>query len=160
MIADVVGSHIAYYAVAWGFGERFEAKVAAELSEFLNRYDASRDLLLSATSDDDGFLGAITIDGIEGRSAQGAHLRWFIAADAARGSGLGRRLMTEAVGFSDAQHYSRIYLTTFPGLDAARHIYEQFGFQLVSETADDEWHGGVGEQLFERLRPGTGQTAD
>ncbi len=154
-IADIVGAHIAYYAPTWGFGLTFETKVAVELAEFLQRYDAARDLFLCATDADGTFLGSITIDGIGGHGAAGAHLRWFITTDAARGTGLGRRLLTDAVAFCDAQGYAKTYLTTFAGLDAARHLYEQFGFRLHAETDADTWSGGsVGEQRFERHRPG------
>ena len=151
VIADVVASHIAYYAPAWGFGLRFEAKVASELSAFLTRYDAARDLFLTAADSEGRFLGSITIDGIEGHDAQGAHLRWFITTEAARGSGIGRQLMSEAMSFVDVKLYPRTYLTTFAGLDAARHLYEAHGFRLVAEAEVDAWSGSVGEQRFERF---------
>ena len=109
---------------------------------------------LCATGADNAFLGSITIDGIKGRADAGAHLRWFITTDAARGSGLGRHLLTTAIDFCDAQRYAKTYLTTFAGLDAARHLYEQLGFRLLSETSADTWSGGsVGEQRFVRKRP-------
>lgn len=154
LIADIISAHMAYYAPAWGFGVTFEAKLAAEMAAFHQRYDPARDLVLSAADHDGSLLGAITVDGIAGSGDTGAHLRWFITTDAARGQGLGRRLLTEALAFSDARGYARIYLTTFAGLDAASHLYAQAGFRLVSETDADAWSGGsVGEQLFERLRP-------
>ncbi|MGI9476413.1 MAG: GNAT family N-acetyltransferase [Hyphomicrobiaceae bacterium] len=154
VIADIVGAHIVYYAPTWGFGLAFETKVAAELSAFLQRYDPARDLLVCATDASGAFLGSITIDGTHGHADAGAHLRWFITTDAARGSGLGRQLLTAAVDFCDAQGYATTYLTTFAGLDAARHLYERFGFRLHSETDADTWSGGsVGEQRFVRMRP-------
>lgn len=152
LIADIIAAHMAYYAPAWGFGVAFETKLAAEMAAFQQRYDPARDLVLSATDPDGTLLGAITIDGLEGTGDAGAHLRWFITTDAARGRGLGRQLLTEAVAFSDARGYRRLYLTTFAGLDAAGHLYAQAGFRLVCETTADDWSGGkVGEQLFERL---------
>jgi GNAT superfamily N-acetyltransferase len=153
-IADVVGAHVAYYAPAWGFGLQFEAKVASELSGFLKRHDPTRDLFVCAMGPDDTFLGSITIDGISARTDTGAHLRWFILTEAARGTGLGKRLICEAINFCDARQYGKIYLTTFAGLDAARHLYEQAGFRLTSQTDADTWSSGsVGEQRFELIRP-------
>ena len=70
--------------------------------------------------------------------------------DAARGTGLGRALMERAIAFCDARAYTPVTLTTFRGLDAARHLYEAFGFKLVQEDPIDRWHGGVGEQTFSR----------
>ncbi len=154
VIPDIVAAHMAYYAPAWGFGLAFEAKVATELSAFLQRYDAKRDLFLCAANRDAMFLGSITIDGIRGDTADGAHLRWFITTDAARGTGLGRRLLAKALAHCDARGYAQTYLTTFAGLDAARHLYESVGFRLKSETSADTWSdGAVGEQRFVRPRP-------
>ena len=153
VIAEVVAAHMTYYAAVWDFGLQFEAKVATELSAFLGRYDPARDLFLTATTSESAFIGSITIDGIHGNAVDGAHLRWFITTAQARGTGLGKRLLQEALAFCDAKAYARTYLTTFPGLDAARHLYEEAGFRLATEVDVDDWHGGVGEQLFERLLP-------
>ena len=153
-IADIVAAHMAYYAPAWGFGLAFETKVATELSAFLKRYEPTRDIFLCATDRDATFLGSITIDGIKGETPDGAHLRWFITTDAARGTGLGRHLLATALAHCDAHGYAQTYLITFAGLDAARHLYEHAGFRLHSETAADTWSGGaVGEQRFVRKRP-------
>lgn len=154
VIPDIIAAHMAYYVPAWGFGLAFETKLATELAAFLQRYDAERDLFLCATNRASTFLGSITIDGIGGTTPEGAHLRWFITSDAARGTGLGRQLLTTALAHCDARGYTQTYLTTFAGLDAARHLYESVGFRLHSETSADTWSGGaVGEQRFVRPRP-------
>ena len=70
-----------------------------------------------------------------------------------QGKGLGADLLGRAVGFCDERGYERIWLTTFAGLDAARSLYERFGFSLTGETETDQWSGGVTEQIFERLLP-------
>ncbi len=149
-LAQTVRLHVDYYAKHWNFGLAFETKVAAEMAEFLARHNAEKDLYLSAFNDRGDLLGTVTIDAEDVDSA-GAHLRWFITSDEARGTGLGRELIARAVDFCDRQGYRRIYLTTFAGLDAARHLYESFGFQLVSESDVDQWQGGVREQRFERI---------
>jgi len=150
VIADIVGHHALYYAREFGFGAKFEALVATELSAFVLAHDPDADLLLSAT-DGPTFLGAIVIDHTVAARREGAKLRWFIVSDAARGRGLGRQLMQQAMAFCDARAYSPVTLTTFRGLDAARHLYEDFGFQLTKEDTIDRWHGGVGEQTFTRV---------
>ena len=149
-LAQTVQLHMAYYASQWDFGVAFETKVAAEMAEFLGRMDTRRDLYLAAFDASGEMLGTITIDGKDA-GAEGAHLRWFITGDAARGTGLGRELLQRAVDFCDQAGYARIYLTTFAGLEAARHLYESFGFHLVSEADVDQWQGGVREQRFERV---------
>jgi len=149
IVAAVVGLHMAYYAPAWGFGRAFETKVARELAAFLDRYDPSRDLILAARNADGQVLASVSLDGATPGSKD-AHLRWFIVGAAARGTGLGRALLRRALTFCDARQVTRSYLTTFAGLEAARHLYEQEGFVLVSTSAVDQWNGGVREQRFER----------
>ena len=152
VVARVVGLHMAYYAPAWGFGQHFETKVATEFSAFLARFDADADFLLSAYNDNGAMLGSVTLDG-HAAAGEGAHLRWFITSDGARGTGLGRKLLERAIAFADGRGYETVYLTTFAGLEAARHLYEATGFRLVMEAGDDQWQGGVREQRFERTRP-------
>lgn len=154
VIADIVGLHARYYSQQFGFGARFETLVARELADFVATHDPQQDLLLAAT-EGDTLLGAIVIDHTVSAAREGAKLRWFIVDDAARGRGLGRALMERAMAFCDARAYAPVTLTTFRGLDAARHLYETFGFTLVKEDTIDRWHGGVGEQTFARPAPMT-----
>lgn len=143
--------HGVYYARHWNFGLPFEAKVASELSGFLARMDPARDLFLTAWSND-RLDGSITID-VSGGGELGAHLRWFIVSDKARGSGLGKVLMRRAIAHCDALGVESSWLTTFAGLDTARALYERHGFVLARESDVDQWSGGVREQLFVRERP-------
>ena len=146
-LAEVVALHMRYYAPVWGLDCSFETKIAAELSEFLARHDPARDLFLSAYDPQGAMQASITIDGLHGEDA-GAHLRWFIIADALRGQGIGRPLLEHAIDFCRARGYGRVTLTTFAGLEAARHLYESIGFVLTKEIAEDRWQSGVTEQHF------------
>jgi GNAT superfamily N-acetyltransferase len=92
-------------------------------------------------------LGSLAIDG--DLAARVAHLRWFIIDDALRGSGIGKQLMARAMSFADA-HYDETYLWTFKSLDAARHLYESFGFTLSDEAEGTRWGASVTEQRFTR----------
>lgn len=153
-LAGIVALHMRYYAGAWTFGLAFEAKVASELAEFLQRMDGERDLLLVAYEAGEP-VASIVMD-VSGGGEGGAHLRWFIVGDAMRGSGLGRDLLARALDHCDRLGCSRIWLTTFAGLDAARTLYERAGFALVAESEVDQWRGGVREQRFERHLPAPG----
>lgn len=146
-LGRVVELHGSYYHRHWGFGLFFEAKVAAELAEFLSRYDASRDGFWTVLAGG-RVEGSIAIDGIHAQS-QGAHLRWFIVSDAWRGQGAGHQLIHAALGFCRAQGYPQVHLWTFEGLNAARHLYEQAGFRLVEEHRGTQWGTEVNEQRFE-----------
>lgn len=150
VIGEIVRLHAVYYAREWGFGLAFEAKVAEELSAFLSGFRAGNDFFMAETAADGTLLGSISLEAPTAGEPL-AHLRWFIVADNARGSGLGRRLLRDALSHADGLGFPGTYLTTFAGLDAARHLYEAAGFALASESAIDQWSGGVCEQRFERL---------
>ena len=152
-LAGVLGLHMDYYAREWNFGLAFETKVAAELAEFLNRFDPDRDLFLTAWRGD-ALVGSISMD-VSGGGLEGAHLRWFVVSDGARGTGLGKQLMARAISHADSVAAGPVWLTTFAGLDVARALYERFGFRLQSQSEDDQWQGGVREQVFERPAPST-----
>ena len=145
-IGRVSELHAQYYHKNWGFGLFFEAKVATELSEFLSRFDQDRDGFWTACLNG-RVEGSIAIDGLKAES-EGAHLRWFITADKLRGRGFGIQLMASAIDFCRYNQYRRIYLWTFEGLDAARHLYEKFGFRLVQELEGTQWGTKVIEQKF------------
>lgn len=153
-LAATVALHAEYYAREWRFGLPFEAKVASELAAFLTRMEPARDLFLTAW-DGDVMVGTVTVD-VSGGGEGGAHLRWFIVSDAARGTGLGGALIERAVAFCDQRQVPRIWLTTFAGLDAAAALYEKQGFALVSESDVDQWSGGVRERLYARTPPAGG----
>ena len=130
-----------------GFGLYFEAKVATELSEFLQRYDKNSDGIWIATVNG-RVEGSVIIDGIHTEN-EGAHLRWFIISDTLRGKGVGRKLINRAIDFCKSKGYKTIYLWTFEGLDAARHLYEEVGFKLIKQKSGVQWGAEVTEQYFE-----------
>jgi RimJ/RimL family protein N-acetyltransferase len=145
-IGRIAEMHGVYYHRNWGFGLFFEAKVAAELSEFLSRFDRSRDGFWTVCLQG-RVQGSMAIDGIKAES-DGAHLRWFILSAELRGQGFGNRLMQAAVNLCKQRRYPRIYLWTFEGLDAARHLYEKFGFRLTGQHQGAQWGITVTEQKF------------
>jgi len=61
----------------------------------------------------------------------------------ARGLGIGKRLVQECVAFSRAAGYKKLQLWTNSVLRAARHLYEDAGFELVAE----ETHHSFGKDL-------------
>jgi len=145
-IGRIAEMHATYYHKNWGFGLFFEAKVASELAAFLNRFDQNQDIFLTVCRRD-RVEGGITIDGVKAET-HGAHLRWFITSSEIRGHDYGNRLMYEAVNFCQTQKYPQIYLWTFKGLHAARHLYEKFGFKLAEQNEGAQWGAKVTEQKF------------
>jgi GNAT superfamily N-acetyltransferase len=146
-IGRVAELHGTYYHQHWGFGLFFEAKVATELAAFLGRYDEEKDGFWAALVAG-RIEGSITLDGAHAET-EGAHLRWFIISDDLRGKGVGNQLMNAAMDFCRSRDYGRVFLWTFGGLDAARHLYEKNGFRLVEQHKGTQWGREVNEQRFE-----------
>jgi GNAT superfamily N-acetyltransferase len=149
LLGGITALHARYYHRQWGFDLFFETKVAAELADFLHHFDPTKDGLWVAMMDNQ-IAGSIAISGREAGTL-GARLRWLIVAPEYQGRGFGKRLMREAVDFCRRTRFKRIYLTTFAGLDAARHLYEKEGFRVVIEQEDAHWGKTVLEQTFELL---------
>ncbi|MGE8475356.1 MAG: GNAT family N-acetyltransferase, partial [Paraburkholderia hospita] len=145
-IGDIASLHARYYSEHSGFGAYFEKLVATGLADFAGLLPhPNRQLWL--VSDNGRTLASIAIDG--NAETRVAHLRWFIVDDSLRGLGIGRQLMTRAMAFVD-ERFDETYLWTFKGLDAARHLYEAFGFQLAEEAEGTQWGEAVVKQRFVR----------
>jgi GNAT superfamily N-acetyltransferase len=146
-IGRIAELHATYYHRNVGFGVYFESRVARELARFCESYAEERDGLWLALADA-SVEGSIAIDGSHA-DVDGAHLRWFIASDKVRGTGVGNALLAAALDFCRSRRYDRIHLSTFEGLSAARHLYEKFGFRLTHEEHGTQWGREVREQRFE-----------
>jgi len=148
-LGEIVALHSKFYALHWGFGLFFETKVARELAEFADRA-AKSDLVLIA-HDQESVAASLILDLNDPISGdRGAHLRWFISAYESRGTGIGRAFMERAVAHAQTHCKGRMWLTTFAGLNPARHLYEDFGFKLVSQEEGEAWGTRVQEQEFRR----------
>jgi N-acetylglutamate synthase-like GNAT family acetyltransferase len=148
-IGRITELHGKYYSEQWGFDLFFEAKVATELSAFLNVFDETRDGFWLALNGE-RVIGSIAVVS-QDTEKKVARLRWFIVDQEFLGLKLGNCLMWEAVEFCKKMPFQRVFLTTFDGLDKARHLYEKFGFRLCSQQEDAHWGKKTIEQEFELL---------
>lgn len=151
LIGRVAEMHAKYYSQEWKFGRYFEAKVATELSDFINNYDETKDCIWSLLIQ--GCIeGTITIDSTSEKPGV-AHLRWFILSENYRGTGAGNELMRLSLDFCKQKDIGRVYLWTFRGLLPAGHLYQKYGFELVEELQGTQWGTTVTEQRFELVMP-------
>lgn len=151
ILADLVRLHMDYYGPEWGLGEQFETGLVDGFGEFENRFDPARDYFAYARNRHGNVVGMIAMDGVD-RDGRGGRLRWFIVDPKTGRAGIGRALIERALTFADRSGMSKVWLSTFPGLQAARHLYEAHGFELAEEHTEDHWGGSNGEQIFVRRR--------
>ena len=146
----VVSRHGALYAQEYGWDLRFEALVARIAADLVDRFDASREGAWIAEADGVP-LGCVFLvqarDEATGAIDPGvAQLRMLLVEPAARGLGLGRRLVEECERFARHAGYRKIVLWTNANLLAARGIYRAAGYALVrSEPHHSFGHDLVGE---------------
>ncbi|HUU41442.1 MAG TPA: GNAT family N-acetyltransferase [Desulfatiglandales bacterium] len=143
----IIEEHAIYYNENWGFDISFETQVGKELSEFLMRFQKSRDGFWAATMSGE-FAGSIAIDGSQ-ENKQDSRLRWFIVDSRFQNRSIGKVLLRESIEFCRKAGHKRVYLWTFKGLDAARCLYEQEGFKLCETREARQWGKDIIEQMFE-----------
>jgi GNAT superfamily N-acetyltransferase len=131
-LGAIAALHGAEYAREYGLDNRFEAYVARSVAGFVLGPDAGRVWL---AEDDAGLTGCIAVT-----SADGSHgrLRWFLVAERARGTGLGRELLDEALAYA-RERFRTLELETFSELTAAAHLYRSAGFVLRDTAPQNEW---------------------
>jgi DNA-binding MarR family transcriptional regulator/GNAT superfamily N-acetyltransferase len=141
-IGWVISRHGALYAQEYGFDERFEALVAEIAARFIAEFEPRREGCWIAERDGDAVGSVFLVK----ESEQIAKLRLLLVEPAARGLGIGARLVAETVRFARRSGYQKITLWTQSILVAARQIYETAGFRLVaSEPHHSFGHDLVGE---------------
>lgn len=145
----VVMAHGEVYAEQFGWNGEFEALVARIVADFANRSDRVRE---AAWIGEVGGERAGCIFLVEGDEPGVGKLRILLVTPAARGKGLGTKLVGECLAFAHAAGYEAVKLWTNDVLHAARRIYQAFGFTLVEEERHHSFgHDLVGQTWFLKL---------
>ena len=153
-LAYIVCLHGMLYAAEYGFDSSFENYVAEPLSAF-SRLQTSRDRIWIVERGHQ-IVGCLAIVCVSDQEAQ---LRWFLVDPSARGMGLGRHLIVEAISFCKSHGYDSVFLWTVRALTAAAHLYESVGFRKTEEQPGQQWGVDVIEEKY-ILKLGDGRTAD
>jgi DNA-binding MarR family transcriptional regulator/predicted N-acetyltransferase YhbS len=134
-IGWVVARHGALYASEYAFDARFEALVAKVAGTFLATHDPARERCWIAERDGVN-LGSVFVVRVDDELAR---LRLLLVEPAARGLGIGKRLVAACVAFARAAGYRRMTLWTNDVLLAARGIYQAAGFRLVASNPHNDF---------------------
>jgi DNA-binding MarR family transcriptional regulator/GNAT superfamily N-acetyltransferase len=137
----IVSRHGAIYAAEYQFGAPFEALVARIAARFLERYDPDRERCWIAERDGERVGSVMLVS----RSQRVGQLRLLLVEPAARGTGLGVRLVDECTRFARAAGYAKIVLTTNGMLHAAVGIYRKAGYRKIAEDPSESY----GNQTWE-----------
>jgi len=141
----VVELHGAIYAQEYGWDQRFEGLVAEIVSHFAKTPQETRARCWIAEREGQR-IGCIFL---VPRSAGVAQLRLLLVDPAARGKGIGARLVEECLAFARQCGYRKIVLWTNSILTAAAHIYRSAGFRLVSEEKHHSFGHALVGQMWE-----------
>ncbi|MBR1218143.1 MarR family transcriptional regulator [Bradyrhizobium sp. U87765 SZCCT0131] len=130
------------YAREYGWDISYEALCAEIVASFVKNFDPAHEHCWIAELDGER-LGAVFV---VRQSDEVAKLRLLLVDPAARGLGLGKRLVEECIGFARARGYRKMTLWTQDILLAARRIYSDAGFVRVGvEPHHSFGHDLVGE---------------
>jgi N-acetylglutamate synthase-like GNAT family acetyltransferase len=137
--------HGTLYAEEYGLSPEFEGYVAAGIGKFAQSHDENLERLWIAEMNGQ-IVGSIAIIKHDEAVAQ---LRWFLIHPQARGHGLGRRLISEALAFCSRRHYKSVFLLTLHNLYAAGHLYQANGFIKSAEQTHFIWGHTLTEERYD-----------
>jgi DNA-binding MarR family transcriptional regulator/GNAT superfamily N-acetyltransferase len=149
-IGWTIERHGTLYTREYRWDVSFEALVAHIAARFVDRFDAAREACWIAERDGVN-LGCVYLVQARDEATDApldgvAQLRLLLVEPAARGLGIGARLVDECGRFARQAGYRRIVLWTNSVLVAARAIYTRAGYRLVGSAPHRSFgHDLVGE---------------
>jgi len=87
-------------------------------------------------------LGGAGVAPLAGGDADVCELRKMYFLPEARGSGAGTAMMARCLDAARSLGFTRCYLETLTGMDAAMRLYERSGFHRIDDAMGATGHGG------------------
>jgi ribosomal protein S18 acetylase RimI-like enzyme len=147
-LGTIIHLHGTIYDRERGFDPTFEGYVAEYLGKFACAASDRERIWLAER--DARIVGCVAIVAAAPQTAQ---LRWFLVDPSARGAGLGKRLLREALAFCEACGYANVVLQTENALATAAHLYCTCGFRKVEEKPSRMGGRDVIEEKYELTLP-------
>lgn len=126
----IVQRNAAVYAAEFGWNTDYEGLVARIVADFAQDHDPHLERVWIAEFDGRP-VGCVMC--VRDEAPGTARLRLLLVEPAARGLGIGDRLVAACVEFARGVGYRELTLWTNDVLEAARGIYRRHGFVLVAE---------------------------
>ena len=141
----IVMAHGELYAREYGWDTSFEALVARIVADYAGKHDPAREAAWIAELAGVR-VGCVILVAADEATAQ---LRVLLVDPAARGTGVGRRLVDTVIDFAHAAGYERMVLWTNDILTAAARIYLKAGFVLTSSEPHHSYGADLTGQNYE-----------
>jgi DNA-binding MarR family transcriptional regulator/GNAT superfamily N-acetyltransferase len=135
----VVERQAAGYAAEYGWDGTYEALVARIIADYIDHRDPAREAAWIAEAGGQRVGSVLCVR----KSSTVAQLRLLYVDPAARGLGIGSKLVEECMRFARSAGYTEMTLWTNSVLAEARRIYQRAGFTL----GDEEPHHSYGVDL-------------
>jgi GNAT superfamily N-acetyltransferase len=147
----MVQAHGEIYAAEYGWDTSFEALVAQIVADFAADPDrpGQHGWIAELDGRRAGCVLCVPASGTGANGAASAQLRILLVDPAARGHGIGARLVDACVGFARSAGYQRMKLWTNDPLVSARRIYLSRGFTLVEEEPHHSYGADLVGQVYE-----------
>lgn len=136
----IVHRQTVMYAQEYGWNNEYEALTAEIIARFIREFDPARERCWIAEKDGK-VIGSVFIVREDDSTAK---LRMLYVEPAARGMGIGGRLVDECLRFARQAGYKKMVLWTNSVLTGARRIYDKAGFGLIEEAP----HRSFGKDLL------------
>jgi len=143
-LGAIIYLHGSIYARERGFDSTFEAYVAGPLAEFVCSPSPRQRLWIAERGG--RIVGCVAIVAAAPQTAQ---LRWFLVDPSARGLGLGKHLLGEAITFCKQCSYQEVILWTESALTTAARLYQSAGFRKTAEKPGRMWGVELVEEKYE-----------
>ena len=137
----------AIYFEEYGWDWRFEGLAAEIYGQYVANFNPAKERCWIAERNGE-ILGSILL---AYDTDEHAKLRMLYVEQAARGTGLGKRLVKTCLDFAREVGYRRVTLWTNARLHAAHKLYQDAGFKVISEEPYENFGQTHTVQIWETI---------